>query len=250
MVLLCQEQQNTKGVNLCLLTQNIILESLISALSCITRRRHMRFLCCLLSIISVFPFMHAQAHPHSWIDLKTQIVGNETQILGFKMSWTFDAMTSAYMLDGQDLSAKNKSKTLAKMASSLMVNINTEHYFTHFYDGDTSIKYARSDQGVLTQYKTKLTLDFYLPLLKPKEINNRSMTLFVFEAGYYVDMSWKSENDVQLSPELSKHCSIELILPNPTAQQFTYAMSLPADANPNYDLGRVFSQTVNIICNK
>lgn len=214
------------------------------------RRKNIKLVCYFFSIITLFPLGHVQAHPHSWIDLKTEIVGNETQILGFNMSWTFDAMTSAYMLDGEDLSAKNKSKTLAKIASSLMSNIRIEHYFTHFYDGETSIKLAFSDHGVLTKNKTKLTLDFYLPISKPKEINNRLMTLFVFEAGYYVDMSWENENDVQLSSELSKHCSLELILPNPTAKQFTYAMSLPADANASYELGKVFSQTVNIVCNK
>jgi ABC-type uncharacterized transport system substrate-binding protein len=219
-------------------------------ISPITRRQYIKFLCCLFSITLMLPLTYVQAHPHSWIDLKTEIVGNETQILGFNMSWTFDAMTSAYMLDGEDLSANNKSKTLAKIASSLMENINVEHYFTHFYDGETPIKHGFSEQGLLTHNKTKLTLDFYLPLSKPKEINNRSMTLFVFEAGYYVDMSWVSENDIQFSSELNKHCSLELILPNPTAEQFTYAMSLPVDADPSYELGQVFSQTVNIICNK
>jgi ABC-type uncharacterized transport system substrate-binding protein len=214
------------------------------------KRKHIKTLCYLFGIVSIFPLTNVQAHPHSWIDLKTEIVGNETHIQGFKMSWTFDAMTSAYMLDGEDLSANNKSKTLKEIASSLMRNIYTEHYFTYFYDGGSIIESGFSDQGLLTHNRTQLTLEFYLPLLNPQEITNGSMKLFVYEAGYYTDMSWGNENDIQLSSELSKHCSLALILPNPTEEQFSYAMSLGANENPNYEQGKVFSQTVNIICNK
>ena len=203
-----------------------------------------------LSILFALPLMQVQAHPHSWIDLKTEIVGNETHIQGFKMSWTFDAMTSAYMLDGVDLSAKNRSKNLDNIASGLMENISTVNYFTYFYDGDSVIESAISERGVLTLNKTQLTLEFYLPLVKPQEISNRPMKLLVYETGYYTAMSWESENDIQLSAELSKHCSVSLILPTPTEEQFSYAMSLGLNEVPNYAQGKAFSQSVETICSK
>ncbi|MCG9596266.1 DUF1007 family protein [Vibrio sp. Isolate25] len=31
-----------------------------------------------------------QAHPNSWLDLKTHIEGQESMITGFEMEWTFD----------------------------------------------------------------------------------------------------------------------------------------------------------------
>ena len=214
------------------------------------KRRYINIMLYFFSVMSILPLTHVQAHPHSWVDLKTDIVGNKTHILGFNMSWTFDAMTSAYMLDGEDLSAKNKARTLAKMTETLLENIHTERYFTHFYDGDTRIDNALAGKATLTQSKIKLTLHFYLPLLKPKVITPTPMTLLVFESGYYVDMSWESANDIQLSPELSQRCSLALILPTPTEEQSSYAMSLSADESPNYEQGKVFSQMVKITCHK
>jgi len=159
-------------------------------------------------------------------------------------------MTSAYMLDGEDLSAANKSKTLNKIAKSVMGNLNVEHYFSYFYDGNTPIKYAFSNQAELKQNKTKLTLVFFLPLSKPKEIENKSFKLLVFEPSYYVDMSWENKSDIQLSPELAQHCSLALIQPNPTSEQMTYAMSLGVEEKGDDALGQLFTQTVNIQCHQ
>lgn len=164
------------------------------------------------------------------------------------MSWTFDPMTSAYTLDGEDLSIANKEETLKKLAGTMMKNINMEHYFTYFYDGETPIKFAPNIHGKLTMDKTKLTLDFELPLSKPKLITEAPLKLLIFESSYYMDMSWLKKEDIQLSEELGKRCSLDLILPNPTPEQVTYAMSLPADADPDDQFGQLFTQTLLIKC--
>lgn len=44
--------------------------------------------------------------------MKTYIQGRDGMITGFKMEWTFDPMTSAYMLDGEDMSPNYAQKTL------------------------------------------------------------------------------------------------------------------------------------------
>jgi len=212
------------------------------------KNQTMKFLRYLVVITLLLPYIATQAHPHSWISMKTKIEGTGNQITGLTMSWTFDSITSAYMLDGEDLSPENKSKTFKKITESVMENINLEHYFTYFYDGEDPIKYAFSNQGTLTQDKSKLTLDFYIPLSAPKTITNTPLKLAIFEPSYYVDMSWDSENDIELAPELSKLCSFELVPPNPTPEQVSYAMSLGVDENPDEALGQLFTQTVMINC--
>lgn len=235
---------DNKSLNL-----NIFINQLTSLLK---QHRHSKgILSRLFTLIFcvLFPFT-VQAHPHSWIDLKTEIEGSQNQITGLKMSWTFDAMTSAYMLDGEDLSTENKAKTMQKVAASVMQNMIAEHYFTYFYDGETPIKYSLARRGVLTQNRTKLTLDFVLPLSKPKILDGNPLKLLIFEPSYYVDMSWQKKGDIQLSPDLAKHCSLELIEPKPTSEQMSYAMSLPADADPDNALGQLFTQTVLITCSE
>ena len=38
------------------------------------------------------------AHPHSWIEMKTHIEGENGMITGLSMEWSFDAMTSMLSL--------------------------------------------------------------------------------------------------------------------------------------------------------
>lgn len=189
-----------------------------------------------------------QAHPHSWIDLKTYIQGKNGMITSLKMEWTFDAMTSAYMLDGKDMSAEHEQSSLQEVSASVLENMLYEHYFTYFYDGETPIKYKVAQNGSLARNRAKLVLSFELPLSKPQPVTRDSLRLLIFEPSYYVDMAWKSSNDVVLSPELDRQCDLEVIEPNPTPEQMTYAMSLPADADPDNALGQLFTQTVKIHC--
>lgn len=58
----------------------------------------------------------------------------------------------------------------------------------------------------------------------------------------------KKSKDVILDPELAAVCNAEMIEPNPTPEQMSYAMSLPPDADPDNALGQLFTQTVRLHC--
>lgn len=191
---------------------------------------------------------HLYAHPHSWIEMKTYIEGEQGVITGLKMEWSFDAMTSMYMLDGEDTSPENEQETFEKVAASVIDNMMYEHYFTYFYDGEEPIKYKMAQHAKLERDKAKLVLTFDLPLSKPKTVTRDSLRLLVFDPSYFVDMSWNSKGDVELSPELARQCALELVEPNPTPEQMSYAMSLPVDADPDNTLGQLFTQSTNIHC--
>jgi len=221
-------------------------ERLIIAIMFITRLAYISFLC-----VSLLLSINVQAHPHSWIDIKTVVVGDANNITGFDMSWTFDTVTSAYMVDGKDFSKEtDESKALAfqKIADSVMNNLTLQHYFTYFYDDDKPVKFTVSQGGSLSQHKLKFTLKFFLPLSKPHPINANPLKLMVFEPSYYVQMSWLKEQDITLSPALAKQCSLNLVEPNPTSKQLAYAMSKPPDDIPDNELGELFSQRVLIQC--
>ena len=201
---------------------------------------------CWLAILFFPSFIHA--HPHSWIEMKTLIEGQNGKISGLKMEWTFDAMTSAYMLDGEDISEGNEPKTLRKVAHSIVKDMLSEHYFTYFYDGDQPIKYQTALEPQLVRDKAKLMLSFRLPLAKEQPVTRDTLRLLVFDSSHFVDMVWKSKQDIVLSDELAKNCRLDLIEPNPSSEQMMYAMSLPEDADPDNSLGQLFTQTVNVHC--
>jgi len=212
------------------------------------KAKSLQYIALLPLLISFFYAPNVHAHPHSWIDLQTTIEGDETHITGFNMSWTFDAMTSLYMLEGQVISEQNREEILTSITDSLMDNLVLEHYFTYFYDGETPIPYLDSREATLKQHKNQLQLDFHIPLAEPKLITEAPLKLQVYESSYYVDMSWEDKGNIQLSSELAQRCSIQLIKPDPTAQQFSYAMSLPQDAAKDNTLGSIFTQTTILQC--
>lgn len=204
-----------------------------------------------LASVLLFSFLlpsYSSAHPHSWIEMKTEIVGSDGNVNGFKMEWTFDAMTSAYMLDGYDLSKEKKAESLQKVADLVINNMYAEHYFTFFYDDLTPIRYKTAVDAKLTKKKAKATLSFYLPLSKPQKAIGKSLKLLIFEPSYYVDMSWNKKSDIVLSKALQAVCSLTLDEPNPTAEQMNYALLLPTDSDPDNALGQLFTQTARLNC--
>ncbi|MDV6254266.1 DUF1007 family protein [Vibrio sp. EA2] len=201
-----------------------------------------------LGLVIVFFAFTVQAHPHSWVEMKTYIQGKDGMITGFKMEWSFDPMTSAYMLDGEDMSPNHEQETLRKLAASVLGNMLYEHYFTYFYDGDMPIKYSVAHSEKLKRNRAKLVLSFELPLSKPTPVTRDSLRLLIMDPSYYIDMAWVSVSDIQLSDELSRQCKLTLVAPNPTPEQVSYAMSLAVDEDPDYTLGQFFTQTVNFHC--
>ncbi|GAM71018.1 exported protein precursor [Vibrio sp. JCM 19236] len=190
----------------------------------------------------------ALAHPHSWIDTKTQILGNNKTLDGFKMEWTFDRMTTAYLFDGEDMSPHHQQQTLKAIAKSIINNMSPSHNFTYLDEAKHSLDYQKVSDETLRVEKGKAILDFTLLLDKPYQFHGKSLALRIFDPTYYVDMSWDSASDVQFSKGLEGNCSSSLIEPHPTVAQVNKAMTLPVDASPDYQLGKVFTQTLNFSC--
>ncbi|MGL6260181.1 DUF1007 family protein [Vibrio sp. WXL103] len=190
-----------------------------------------------------------QAHPHSWIEMRTQVLGQDGLITGLNMQWSFDPMTSMYMLDGEDTSPDNEQATFANLTTAMLENMIEDDFFSFLYHDGKQIKYSPAINGDLVRDRARLVMSFDLPLAQPLAIGDGPLELMIFEPSYYVDMSWRSPQDVTLSRELKSLCSLELVEPNPTPEQMSYAYSLPADAEPDNTLGQLFTQSVHIRCN-
>lgn len=175
--------------------------------------------------------------------MNTYIQGNEQEITSLYMVWEFDAITTAYMLDGED---RSDPTMLKRLANSIAENMLGHHYFTYFYQDEDPIKYRKAIDPDLTLKRGKATLRFDLPLAKPVPLNSDNLKLLIFDPTYYVDMSWNSATAIHLSDNMA--CNIRLEKPNPTPEQMAYAMALPIDADPDEALGQLFTETVYIDC--
>jgi ABC-type uncharacterized transport system substrate-binding protein len=192
----------------------------------------------------------AFSHPHAWVDTQTYIESNDTHITVLHMTWAFDAETSNYMLQGEDVSPANINETLHALAASVVGNMYNEHYFTYLYDGNTPVRYKEARYAQFVKDKDKLVLTFEIPLSDPIAFKGKNLKLYIYDETYFVDMSWLNKQDVKLSDQLTSQCTGEIIAPKASDEQRAYTLSLASDVAPDNRLGQLFSQKYQLNCKK
>ncbi|WP_051326433.1 DUF1007 family protein [Aliagarivorans taiwanensis] len=190
----------------------------------------------------------ALAHPHSWIDVKTLLVGKDGQLTGISYIWQFDPMTSVFMLDGKDLDEPQRQQTLDNMAAHILSNIHYHHYFSKLKQGEQLVAFGEGSQPRVSLQGRVVSFSFYLPLAEPVSLSEQSLSLRVYDPSYFIDMSWRGEMDLDLSIELQGLCEVDIIEPTPSQELINYALSLPADADPDDSLGEMFTQHGEVRC--
>lgn len=204
-------------------------------------------------LLFILPFLSIptlSAHPHSWISVFTEIEGDNKEITGLKMFWTFDLITTSYTLDGADLSKKNRVHTLNALSNDMLKTLLENNYFTYIQYQGKSIEFQQTAKAKLTLKKYKLTLEFLLKFKKPLRLPIKDLQLQIYEKTYFVDFLWLKDNDLQLGENFTGKCQLDIIEPTPSSKQILYASSLEIDKKPNLNLGRIFTQSLILNCQK
>lgn len=192
----------------------------------------------------------AQAHPHSFISLHTEVVARDGQLVGLNMRWTMDELTSADLLyDAGD--AKPGEEVWKKLAAEVMANVLGQHYFTELWHNGKKVKFQnRPTEYSLGRDGHQAVLTFGLPLAEPQPLAGQTYTFSSFDPTYYVDMSYAEDSDAALPAALRKSCRLTVKTPEPDESVLGFAQSLDkADAPPeDMELGKQFAQTVTLIC--
>ncbi|WP_417696955.1 DUF1007 family protein [Psychromonas sp.] len=202
----------------------------------------------ILFIIALLLPTLLSAHPHAWVNTNTYFETHEAHIRSLHMTWSFDADTSAYMLQGEDVSPDHLEATLQKLTKAVIANLYNEHYFTYLYDGNTPVKYKSAIHPQMVKDKDKIVLSFELPLSSPIAFAGKNFRLYIYDETYFVDMSWLNKGDVQLSEQLISACNGEIVEPKVSDAQRAYTLALAADVTPDNTLGRYFSQQYKLNC--
>ena len=192
----------------------------------------------------------ALAHPHSFIDMKTELVAKGDTFTGLKMTWTMDEITSADLLyDAGE--AKPGSVVWKKLAAGVMANVLGQHYFSEIWHNQQRVKFLNlPDEYHLSRNGHKAVLEFILPLAEPPVLTGQRFDILTFDPSYFVDMSYDNASALTLPPALQQRCKFTLNTPKPNDSLKQYALSLDkADAPAEeLDLGRQFAQTVILTC--
>lgn len=192
----------------------------------------------------------ACAHPHSFIEMKTELLAEGDTFTGLKMNWTMDEITSADLLyDAGD--AKPGSEVWKKLAAEVMANVLGQHYFTEVWHNGQRVKFLNLPKAYsLARSGNKAVLEFILPLADPPQLAGQRFEMLTFDPTYFVDMTYSDARALSLPPSLQARCAFALQTPEPDSGLKQYALSLDkADAPPEQmDLGRQFAQKVTLTC--
>lgn len=204
----------------------------------------------ILTLLSLLMTPLAWSHPHSFIDMKTQLVANNGRFTGLKMSWTMDEITSADLLyDAGE--AKPGSVVWKKLAAGVMANVLGQHYFSEVWHHKQRVKFLNlPTEYNLSRRGNKAVLEFVMPLAEPPTLKDQRFEILTFDPTYFVDMYYDNAQALTLPAELQSRCTFDLHTPKPDDSLKQYALSLDkADAPPEeMDLGRQFAQTVILTC--
>jgi ABC-type uncharacterized transport system substrate-binding protein len=190
------------------------------------------------------------AHPHSFIDMNTTFVAKDQKLVGLKMVWVMDEITSADLLyDAQN--AKSDSEVWKKLAAEVMANVLGQHYFTDVYRDGKPVKYLNlPTEYHLSRQGHQAVLEFVLPLAEPQPLAGKPFEISIYDPTYFVDMTYKDQTALHLPPEMAPQCKFSLMTPKPDSSLQAYALSLDKNDAPSEDmaLGQQFAQRVTLQC--
>jgi len=159
-----------------------------------------RFLRCFaLALLALFIAGAAQAHPHVWVTMKSELVyGPDGSATGVRHAWTFDDMFSTFATQG--LESKEKGKfTREELAPLAEVNVSSLKEFDYFTLARADGK--KADLNPPADYWLEftdglLTLHFTLPFKSP--VKAQSVDVEMYDPSWFVDFSFAEKEPVHL----------------------------------------------------
>lgn len=202
-------------------------------------------------IILFFVPMYVFAHPHAFITMKTKILAENQQLVGFSMEWTLDAPSSAAILYDIQQERRNKN-IIKKLADEAITNIVNEHYFTYLFDKQgNKIKYSKQPKNYgirIDGNQVSYYFDFYLS--QPRPLSLQNFTLMTYDETYYVSMYYDEQDKSAVDfSQVSLQCRGKIIEPQVDEKIRRYANSLDqTQRNEDNSLGQFFAQRIELVC--
>ena len=176
------------------------------------RRWVLGLLCFAVCGCAGFAPVEAQAHPHVWVTMNTEVLYDTNGVVtGLRQAWSFDDMFSAFATTG--IAAKIKGQfTPEELQPIADVNVTALKDFDYF-------TYARVDgkrdrdafidpvdySASFNPQTTLLTLHFTLPVRVP--IKAKLLQIEIYDPTFFIDFALASKDAVKLVGAPA-HCTV------------------------------------------
>lgn len=198
----------------------------------------------------------AHAHPHMWIDMRTDVVFNDQGLISaVNLMWTFDDGYAQMALDGLDTD-KDGVYSPSELEPLTRENLNSLKDYEYFtvvrLDGVKQPMGMPREAGQIYS-NDKLQLHFQLPLVTPIDPHKGEFVVKVYDPEFYIQFDYAKDEPVTTVGNMPQDCKL-IVKPVPTDAQIdqTKAMLATKDKSwkpeNNEDFGALFAQPVTIQC--
>lgn len=145
----------------------------------------------------------ALAHPHVWVDARSEIVYEDGRIVAVRHIWRFDEMFSAFAIQGLDEDGDGilTREELEPLAEVNVTSLHEYGFFTFLESEGEDAAFGPPEDYWLEHEDELLTLFFTLPLAEPTEPADpgAEIVLDVFDPEYFVAFTLVEDDPVRLT---------------------------------------------------
>jgi ABC-type uncharacterized transport system substrate-binding protein len=209
-----------------------------------------------IAVFLLFSGLYSQtvhAHPHYWIDLKTDMVLDQGgRLVTIKQHWTFDAYFS--MITVADVTNEHGKVAvgLKMMADKMVNNLAKYGYFSVLTIDGTEVVLPPPTSYQLTENtqlrEPVLELEMRFDLSAPATIENKQVVWSVFDPSYYIAMNHSKVDRLSIKGGKADQCHLNLDIPEPSKELIEYAVNLDRTRKDTDGLGASFAEKIRINC--
>lgn len=198
----------------------------------------------------------AQAHPHVWIQMQSDVVFNDQGLISaVNVSWTFDDAYAQVALDGLDKNGDGvyDPSELEPLTRENLDSLKDYNYFTYVrYGGKAQAIGTPVDAGQIYS-ENKLQLHFQVPLVTPVDPTRDAFVLKTYDPEFFIAFDYVKDEPVSVIGNMPKTCALE-VKPVPTDAQLDQTKAMLATKGTDWkppedeDFGSLFAQPVTIQC--
>ncbi len=193
----------------------------------------------------------AQAHPHSWIDMLSELEINERQeLVALRLSWLFDEFYSANIIEEMKRQPEPLQSQFRAFTDQTRRSLASQHYLTRMTLDGQPVAFGTVTEFRVSKQDYQIRLDYRLPLASPQPLAGHQLAFAIYDATYYVEMLHREARAIRLTGPGAKACQHRLIAPTPPEDLLAYAQSLDQSEQAENGLGKAFAERVIVTCGR
>ena len=193
----------------------------------------------------------AFAHPHVWVEAKTEILFDKAGLVsGVRNDWVFDEMYSAFAVQGLEKDGKLATpQDLAGLAKTNVESLAEYDYFTFAKAEGHKVAFGKPiDYSLEERPDKRVVLHFTLPTATPMK-TGRWMSMQIYDPTYFVDFELAAKDPVAMA-DAPPGCSKSVLGANPLIVQDGKKTAAAFDAGmaPSDDFALTMASRIIVAC--